>query len=31
MDWGDWQDWLIGAATAALVLLWIFGVVYQWW
>jgi hypothetical protein len=26
----DWQDWLIGAATAALVLLWILSVSMGW-
>lgn len=30
MDWGDWQDWLIGAATVALVLLWILSVSMGW-
>ena len=31
MGWGDWQDWLIGTVSVVLVLLWIVGVVCQWW
>jgi len=26
----DWQDWLIGAASVALVLLWILSVSMEW-
>jgi len=27
----DWQDWLIAAITFIVVMLWIVGVVAQWW
>lgn len=30
MDWGDWQDWIIGAAIVALILLWILAVSLNW-
>ena len=30
MDWGDWQDWIIGAAIFALILLWILSVSFNW-
>jgi len=30
MDWGDWQDWIIGAAIVALILLWILAVSFNW-
>jgi len=29
-DWGDWQDWIIGAAIVALTLLWILSVSFNW-
>jgi len=31
MDWGDWQDWIISATIFLIVILWIVGVVCQWW
>ena len=27
----DWQDWIIAAITFIAVMLWIVGVVLQWW
>ena len=30
MSWGDWEDWIIGAVSAALVLLWILSVSMGW-
>jgi hypothetical protein len=27
----DWQDWVIAAITFIAVMLWIIGVVLQWW
>ena len=27
----DWQDWVIAAITFVAVMLWIMGVVFQWW
>jgi len=27
----DWQDWVIAAITFIAVMLWIVGVVLQWW
>ena len=27
----DWQDWVIAAITFIAVILWIMGVVFQWW
>jgi hypothetical protein len=27
----DWQDWLIAAITFIAVMLWVVGVVLQWW
>ena len=30
MGWGDWQDWIIGAVSAALIILWILSVSFNW-
>jgi hypothetical protein len=30
MSWGDWEDWIIGAVSAALVIFWIAGVCAGW-
>ena len=30
MSWGDWEDWIICAVSAALVIFWMVGVSAGW-